>query len=261
MCAKIDQTDSYQTLGGAMNATALVLSDLHFKHACPQYLSIATQLIKQLKPEYVIQLGDFCDAGSISSYLQDPASDNTFKKEIDAYNLQLDIWQKAMKPGSTFHQLEGNHDQRLQRFLAKNCREIHDIVKTVPELLRLKERSKSGVKFVWHPLAIWDSCQISDVFFHHGTYYDKNVSVSNLDRYGVKLVQGHCHRYSHASNGKIWSVSLGHGSIAKKTAHICAPNSWQQAMGVVTIINGKGHFEPILVDNGLACFRGKLIRG
>jgi dsDNA-binding SOS-regulon protein len=244
-----------------MNATALVLSDLHYPHQDPKYISIATQLIKQLKPDHVCQIGDALDAGSISSYLQDPASDNTFKKEIDLYNKQLDIWQKAMKKGSTFHQLEGNHSERLKRFLARNCREIHDIVKAVPELLRLKERSKSGVKFVWHPLKVWDSCKIGDVYIHHGQYFDKNLAQSNLDRYGVKFLQGHSHRACVASNGKIWSASLGHGSIASKTAHLHSPNTWQQAMGVVTIIEGKGHLEMILVNDGVACFRGKVIRG
>lgn len=244
-----------------MNVTALVISDLHYNYQCPKYVNIATKLIKQLKPDHVIQLGDALDAATISSYSQNPANENTFKKEIDAYNLQLDIWQSAMKKGSTFHQLEGNHSERLARFVAKNCREVHDIVKTVPELLKLKERCKSGVKFIWHPLKVWDSCKIFDVYFHHGQYFDKNLATSNLDRYNVKFVQGHSHRYAHAANGKIWSVSLGHGSIARKTAHIIAPNSWQNALGVVTFIDGKGHFEPILVNNGIACFRGKLIKG
>ncbi len=244
-----------------MNATALVLSDLHYPYHSEEYISIATKLIKILKPDHVCQIGDALDAGGISSYIQDPSSDNTFKKEIDLYNKQLDIWQKSMKKGSTFHQLEGNHSQRLGRFIAKNCREIHDIVKTVPELLRLKERSKEGVKFIWHPLKIWNSCRLGDVYIHHGQYFDKNLATSNLDRYGVKFIQGHSHRFAMASNGKIWSVSLGHGSVSSKTAHISAPNSWQQAMGVITIINGKGHFEPILVNDGLACFRGKVIRG
>lgn len=246
-----------------MQKMALVLSDLHYNYHCEKYVSIATQLIKKLKPDYVIQCGDALDAGTISSYLQNPKITTRFVDEINAYNAQLDVWQKAMKHGSVFHQLQGNHSERLERYLAKNCREIHEIVRTVPELLRFKERNKKGkVKFVWHPLSNWKSCKIGDVYFHHGTYFDKNVAVTNLTRYpGIKFLQGHAHRYQCAAANGVWSVSLGHGSNAEKTAHICAPNQWQQAMAVVNFINGVGHFEPILVNDGEAVFRGQTIKG
>jgi predicted phosphodiesterase len=244
-----------------MNATVLVLSDIHVPYHDKNYVSIATKLIKILKPDHVCQLGDALDFSGISSYLQNPKDESRIFNEIETYNKILDEWQGAMKKGSTFHQLEGNHSQRAQRYVAKNCREIHEIVREIPDLLKIKERSKSGVKFIWHPLNNWKSCKLGNVFLHHGTYYDKNLAVSNLDRYGVNFIQGHAHRFSYASNGDVWSVSLGHGSLADKTNHIPGPCIWQQAMGVVTIINGKGHFEPILVNDGLACFRGKLIRG
>ncbi len=243
-----------------MDAVAVVLSDLHYNYHDPKYISIATKLIKQLKPDHVIQGGDALDASGISSYLKPADKQIRFFNEIEAYNEQLDEWQAVMKKGSYFHQLEGNHTERLTRFISKNCREIHELIKPIPELLRLKERSKSGVKFIWHPLNQYDSCQIGDVTFHHGTYFDKNIAVSNLTRYPMKFIQFHAHRFAFASNGKYWSACLGHGSDAKKTAHINAPNDWQQCIGVVTWLNGKGSLEPILVNNGEAIFRGKVIK-
>lgn len=107
-----------------MQATALCISDLHFCYASEAYLSITTQIIKLLKPDYVIGMGDAIDAGSISSYIQDPKITTRLWDEIEAYNKQLDVWQAAMKKGSVFHQLEGNHSDRANRFLAKNCRDL-----------------------------------------------------------------------------------------------------------------------------------------
>jgi len=244
-----------------MNTTALILSDTHFPHHSKPYVNIATKIIKILKPDHVVSLGDSLDASGISSYLQDPAKSSRLIDEINMYNKQLDIWQAAMKKGSTFHQLEGNHSSRLGRFISKNCREIHELVRPIPELLRIKERSKSGVNFKWHPLDNWKSCKLGDVYIHHGTYYDKHVAVNNLDRYGVKFIQGHCHRYSMASNGKIWSVSLGHGSDAEKTMHIPGPCTWQNAMGILHVVKGVGHFEPILMFDNEVIWRGKIIKG
>lgn len=241
--------------------SSIILSDLHYPAHDPKYINIATKLIKILNPDNVIQIGDALDSSGISSYLTDPKSESRLYKEIEMYNDQLDKWSSIMKKGSTFHQLSGNHSQRLERFIAKNCREIHEIVPTIPELLRIKERNKGPVKFKWHPLNNWKSCKIGDAYIHHGVYYDKNLAVSNLARYGVKFLQGHSHSYQTAYNGKIWSVTLGHGSIAEKTAHIHGPNSWQQAMGIIWNDNGESHFEPIIINNGETCFRGKIIKG
>lgn len=245
-----------------MDATALVLSDLHYPFADQAYISIATKLIKQLQPDHLIQLGDALDFSAISSYLKEVGHESRIEDELAQYNSQLDKWQKIMKRGSYFRQLEGNHSARLAKYIAKHCRDLHGIVGTIPELLRFKERSlASNIKYVWHPYNKWDSCRIGDVYFHHGFYFDKNVAANNLTRYGVKFVQGHAHRYSYAADGDIWSVCLGHGSDARKTAHINAPNQWQQAMAVVTIIDGVGSIEPILVNNGKAVFRGQAISG
>lgn len=246
-----------------MNKVAIVLSDLHYPYQDKKYISIATQLIRDLKPDYVIQCGDALDAGGISTYLQDPNKESRLIDEIKAYSDQLDIWQRMMKNGSEFHQLQGNHCQRLDRIIAKDCRAIHELVKTIPDLLGFKERNADGkVKFFWHPLKKWNSCKIHDVIIHHGVYFDTNLAVSNLKRYpGIKFLQGHAHRYMHAAANGVWSVSLGHGSDASKTAHVAAPHTWQQALGVITFVNGRGHFEPLIVQNGVAVFRGEQYKG
>lgn len=246
-----------------MNKLAIVLSDLHYPYHSKKYISIATQLIRDLKPDYVIQVGDALDAAGISTYLQDPNKESRLIDEIKAYSEQLDAWQRIMKNGSEFHQLQGNHCRRLDKIISKDCRAIHELVKTIPELLNFKERNKENkVKFIWHKYSDWDSCKIHDVIIHHGVYFDTNLAVSNLKRYpGIKYVQGHSHRYQHAAAGGVWSVSLGHGSDASKTAHIAAPNTWQQAIGVITFVDRRGHFEPLIVNNGLGVFRGELYKG
>lgn len=244
-----------------MIETALVIPDLHCDKHDKKFIRLVTQLIRNLKPNYVIQLGDAMDFSTISTYLNSADSQDCIMKDIAAYNLVLDEWQAAMMPGSAFHQLEGNHCERAGRYIARNCRAIHELVKPIPEMLKFKERSRSKIKFYWHKYHEWDSCKIHDVNIFHGTYFDKHVAVNNLDRYkSMKTIQGHSHRFSYAADGKVWSVSLGHGSDAQKTAHIPAPNTWQQAIGVITFVKGKGHFEPILVTNGEGVFRGQTFK-
>jgi hypothetical protein len=245
-----------------MIETAVVIPDIHCDRQDAKFINIATQLIRKLRPKYVIQLGDAMDLSTISTYLTSADSTDCIMKDIAAYNKILDQWQAAMPDGCVFHQLEGNHCARAQKFLARNCRQMHKLFKPISEMLKLKERSKSGKKFIWHPYDKWDSCKIYDVIFHHGTYFDKNLAVSNLTRYQcIKFVQGHSHRYQHAAANGFWSVSLGHGSEASKTAHIAAPNTWQQSLGVITFVDRRGHFEPLIVHNGMGVFRGEVYKG
>lgn len=245
-----------------MIETAVVIPDIHCDKHDAKFVNIATQLIRKLRPKYVIQCGDAMDLSTISTYLTAADSKDCVMKDIAAYNKILDQWQAAMPDGSVFHQLQGNHCVRAEKFLARNCRAMHQLFKPIPEMLRLKERSKSGKKFVWHSYDKWDSCKIHDVIIHHGVFFDTAIAVSNLKRYpGIKFLQGHAHRYMHAAANGIWSVSLGHGSDASKTAHVAAPHAWQQALGVITFVNGKGHFEPLIVQNGVAVFRGEQYKG
>ncbi len=245
-----------------MIETAVVIPDLHCDKHDQKFVNIVTQLIRKLRPKYVVQCGDAMDLSTISTYLTAADSTDCIMKDIASYNKILDQWQAAMPAGSVFHQLEGNHCDRAGRFLARNCRQMHKLFKPIPEMLRLAERSKSGKKFVWHNYHDWNSCKIHDVIIHHGVFFDNAIAVSNLKRYpGIKFVQGHSHRYQHAAAGGVWSVSLGHGSDASKTAHIAAPNTWQQAIGVITFVDRKGHFEPLIVNNGAGVFRGELYKG
>lgn len=245
-----------------MIETAVVIPDLHCDKHDNKFINISIQLIRKLRPKYVVQCGDAMDFSTISSYVNPVDSTDCIMKDINAYNKILDMWQAAMPDGSVFHQIEGNHSERAGRFLAKNCRQIHKLVKSIPEMLKLKERSKGKIKFYWHKYHEWNSCKIHDVHIFHGTYFDKHVAVNNLDRYKcLKSVQGHSHRFQYAADGKVWAVSLGHGSDASKTAHIPAPNVWQQAIGVITFVDGKGHFEPLIINNGMGVFRGEMYKG
>lgn len=174
------------------------------------------------------------------------------------YRQILDEWEKLLPQGGEIHQLEGNHEGRLTRYVWAQAREISRAVKPLSELLGLTSKK---VKYKWHPLTVWTSCKIGDCILHHGHYYNQHVAQANLTRYPSKLITGHTHRFQFVSNGEKFSATLGHGSNETMTAHTPVPTSWQQAFGILTVIGSTSYLEPVLVTNGKAVVYGDIISG
>lgn len=236
----------------------LVIPDIHIPFHDPRYLRIISKVISTIKPDGVIQLGDALDFFQISRFEKDPERINTIFDDIAIYKEILNSWEKLLPKGGELHQLQGNHCERLTRYVWSQAREISRAVKPLPELLNLKSQK---IKYRWHPLKNWTSCQIGDCVLHHGHYYNQHVAQANLTRYPTKLITGHTHRFQYVSNGEKFSATLGHGSNEALTAHTPTPTGWQQAFGILTLINGVTYLEPILVTNGKALVYGDLITG
>lgn len=240
----------------------LIIPDLHFPFQDDKYLTLILKIVKLIKPYGIVQLGDALDFFQISKYEKNPARKNEVTDDITMWSRTLDKWEAALEVGGEIRLLEGNHCDRLRRFVWAQAKELHKMVATMPEMLQLRERNKRGkLKWTWHPLAKWDSCQIGDCILHHGHYFNTHVAVNNLIKYPKSLITGHTHRFQYVSNGDRFSVSLGHGSNESLTAHSPVPTGWQQALGILNLNEyNKTSFDPILVSNGKAVVYGQEIK-
>ena len=230
----------------------LVVPDIHIPYHDVSFLALIPKIVKLAKITGIIQLGDALDFWQISSYDKNPLRKQTIADDMKIYNGILDQWGSLV---SEVRLLEGNHEDRLRRYVWAHARELTEVVKSVPEMLRLRER-----KIKWHPIADWKSCQIGDCVLHHGHYFNAHVAVGNLTRYPKKFITGHTHRFQYASNGERYSVTLGHGSNETETAHQPTPTGWQQAMGILVVVGGVTHFEPILVNRGRCVVYGQEVK-
>jgi hypothetical protein len=222
-------------------------------------MTVVTKILKTNAFNGVVQLGDALDFWQLSTYDKDPARKNTIMDDIDEWNKALTEWCVLLGEGSEIHLLEGNHEARLHRYVSRHARELHEIVKPLPSLLHLKERSAVGhVKFTWHPYTKWNSCVIGDCVLFHGFYFNQHVAATNLAKYRRNTISGHTHRVQHVADGHHYSISLGHGSDENLTAHQPTPTGWRQALAVLTVAADKSTtVEVIMVNNGKAVFRGK----
>lgn len=234
----------------------LILSDLHVPYHDIAYIALAKKLLKTMKFDGLVQLGDALDFWQVSRFDKDPSRKQTIGEDCLIYKGILEELADLLPTKGIIHQLAGNHETRLIRYIWQHAKELDGLVKTVPEMIGLRQL---GVKAVWHDLDDWKSLKLGNCIIHHGIYYNAHVAMGNLTRYPFSFIQGHTHRFQYVSNGDRFSASLGHGSLEQYTAHQAAPTGWQQAMGDLTIINGKAYLTPILVHNGECVINGKKI--
>lgn len=239
----------------------IVFPDIHCDYHDPRYIHLLKKVIKIVKPYGVAQLGDFADCWQISNYDRNPARKNTVYDDLMVYSGILDQITAVMQPGTHFYQLEGNHEDRLRRYTWGKAPELSQMVRPMADILAFQDRNRDGrVHFKWFPIAQWDACKIGDAVLHHGHYFNQHVAVGNLSRYPCKLITGHTHRFQYASNGKYWSVSLGHGAREDLIMHTPVPSNWQKCMGILTVLDGVCSFEPILVYDDICVLRGEVIK-
>lgn len=239
--------------------TYLILSDLHYPYHCRKYVKLATKIIKELRVDGLVQLGDAIDAFQISTYSKDPARRNFLADDIDEYKLQLNEWARHLKSGAQIHLLCGNHENRLQKFVASHCRDLHGLVPDWPTLLGIDLRNKSGRhKWYWHPYSKWDSCKIGDCVLLHGFYFNQHVAATCLQKYRSSIIFGHTHRLQAVYDGQNFAISLGHGSNESETAHQPTPTGWEQAMALLHVDNkGKTSVDILRIKDGKTVLYGK----
>lgn len=247
----------------------VIVPDVHVPFHCRDSVSLVTKIIKDLSASKdsngtlsgLVQLGDALDAFQISSYSKDPSRRNLLVDDIDEWKKILNEWSRHLPRNSSIHLLEGNHEHRLSRYIANQCRDLHGLVPDWPTLLGLPIRNKVGVhRWFWHKYNKWDSCRIGDAVLSHGFYYNEHVALQCLKKYRTNIIFGHTHRFQYVSDGFNYAVSLGHISDEKETAHQPTPSGWKKAIGILHVENsGKTHFEPVLIDSRKVVVYGKVI--
>lgn len=111
-------------------------------------IDVAMQIVREVKPDRVIWLGDFLDLAEFGRYEQEAAFARTTQLSIDkGYQVLAQV--RAVAPQARQTVLEGNHDRRLQNMIVANAKAAFGLrqagkpeswpVLSVPNLLRFDE--------------------------------------------------------------------------------------------------------------------------
>jgi UDP-2,3-diacylglucosamine pyrophosphatase LpxH len=254
-------------------------------------MDIVLQVIRDLQPDLIVNLGDLLDFAEFGKYEQTPTFQRTAQKTIDRAHLFL-AQQKAAAPDSHIVLIEGNHDRRLQKATINNMAAAFGIsqaripdswterlpVLSVPHLLRLEEL---GVEYVsgYPAAAYWINDRLKCI---HGATVVSRASTARRvsDDERVSAIFGHVHRIElqyktvNVRDGSRINLAFTPGCLCHidgrvpstkgSTDYLGRPvqnyENWQQGFGVVDYEEGDGMFNisHAFIHEGQAIFRGNL---
>lgn len=250
-------------------------------------IDIAFSIIKDVKPDLIVMVGDNLDLPEFGKYRLSSAYALTTQASIDrATTLCAQL--RTIAPHARVVWLSGNHEERLVNYVIDNAKSAFALRKgntpdswpvlSVPYLCRFDE---FGIEFVpGYPAGqFWINQRLRVI---HGTKVRSNGSTAHayLSTEKTSVLYGHIHRREWAERSRSdWDgpktvMAASPGTLARCDGTVPSTKGgldldgrpmtvvedWQQGIGVVTFEPGEGQFwyEQVPFHGGEAFFRGKL---
>lgn len=220
----------------------LILSDLQIPFEDPKTLRAVEKYMAAHTWAGLLYIGDFMDFDFISSFNDQnlrATANRTFKQDYAYANKILDrhqllIWEN--NPYAKFVMLEGNHEERVERFLDANPKMQGSV--EVENGLRLKERGFEWIRS-WSKGELY---RIGKATFTHGLYTNQYHAKKMVDAYGSSIFYGHTHdvmEIPRTHKGKqdiIVGQSIGCLCEYEQSYMKGKPSNWQQAFMVLHLL-------------------------
>jgi predicted phosphodiesterase len=240
--------------------TTFVISDMHIPFHDPEVWAAKMAIIKRLRPEVVVIIGDLFDFYAASSFPKNPTRKFRVIDEVNEGLPLLDELE-ALRVPNVFY-LEGNHEERLGRAVVSMAPALHGMVKTLPEIARIAERG-------WHWIPYKRSISIGKMRFSHDfTRCGVNAARQSLLDVGKSITFGHTHRLGVAYQGTIEdgshvALNVGHGSDLRQVDYMHrdrALRDWQHGCGIIDE-DERGFVWPqaVAIIDGAARVRGEKV--
>lgn len=241
-------------LGGTM--VRVVIPDSHGNHIDVAARDACLRDVKALNPTHVVMLGDHLDCGGTfnshqRTYTNEMAE--SYADDVAATNEFLDLLQEAAPSAKEWDYLEGNHEQHVERWAARNFHNQKDAEALLevfgPEkVLSLKRRHiryyKRSVQY--DDVSIPGCIRRGKCHFVHGISHSKHAAATHLARFGASVAFGHIHRSQSVVERSVTSNGYGAwcpGTLAKLQPLYkhTEPSSWSHGYGV-QFVNPSGNF-------------------
>lgn len=212
----------------------LIVSDIHAPYQSDKALDKVMSVIKEEKPDYLINLGDMVDLDIISKFKDTSTGyakgDTVIDQTIEAWGIleeMITVAKKANKKCKGVF-IEGNHDHRFNLHLKKH-RELAGVT-NLAKLLQTKELGYSHIPY-------GQTYTLGGFTFLHGHYACANTAKKHLDMMKTNLVFGHVHTpstyFGTASGTK--PVAYGVGCLCKLEMDYLngKPTNWVNSIGLL----------------------------
>ena len=239
----------------------VVLSDMHFPEHDRKVWATTKEMIKDLKPQEVILLGDFLEMASVSQH--GGAELEKLTEDFTAGKAALKELREIAGEGCRITYLEGNHESRLTRFLMSKAPSLRDSL-SYEVGLELRALNVEWVPEHKQPITRGDL----DLTHGHQDLRErpsKYHSGKMADVYGRpnrSVLYGHTHKpqvfTKPTVGGHATAIGMGCGrTLAPGWLH-GAQAGWVHQIAVVYVTGaGRSHVYPITFVHGQTVWNGK----
>lgn len=235
--------------------TFAVFTDSHFDSVAGKSdtHSILEQIVRETKPDYLVNNGDALDFPTISSH---PSLDwdnrPSVASELQWAQRQLQNLSNC-SPSSKCIWTLGNHDARFNKKLADSAKEFQNI-------------PGFSIKHHFQDWQFAHTFVFNDaLYFVHNLRGGVNAGRNNAVNAGISTVTGHFHRLNvspvtNILGDRIYGIEAGFaGNPDSELFDYCQGRlkDWQEGFVFITLDGKDVRVEQIEVKNGAAWFRGK----
>jgi metallophosphoesterase superfamily enzyme len=229
----------------AKNEIVICIPDSHGTHVNRAARDAVLRDLRRVKPARIVMLGDHLDCGGVFSSHQRTYTNEmveSYENDYTATNRFLDAIQKA-SPDSRIDYLEGNHEQHVERWAARNFERRRDAESLLSvwgpaAVLRLKERDIRYYKRSEHyqGISIQGTIKIGNCYYTHGIVANRYSTATHLARFGSNVVHGHSHTAQEFRSRTVRSAMIGAwcpGTLAELQALYMHtnPSTWNHGYG------------------------------
>lgn len=165
----------------------LAIPDTHAPFHDKLALGLVMDVAKEFKPDTLVILGDFFDFYSVSRHDKNPLRDyKLFYDELKEGRAVLDDVIDTVNAKKVVF-LQGNHERRLETYIAANCPKLAGIFNSM-EILGLPN------KVIYRPYGQENYYKIGNLVFTHGARAGESPAASMVKKHRCSVLFGHCHR-------------------------------------------------------------------
>lgn len=228
----------------------LFFSDTHFPYEDKKAWKIFVAAANYFKPNILVCLGDLIDFYSVSAHSKDPKRKSALSYELDYVKERLSELNKINCERKIF--IEGNHEDRLRRYLWDVAPELYGIVDYRKELkftennwefYEYKSYAEIGKLYLTHDTGVAGKYAV----YQSGDHFQDNVVIGHLHRMGY-VVTGNAKGKPHIATSFGW---LGDVNKVDYKHRVRAHREWAHGFGLGYLMpNGNVHIYPIpIIEN------------